>query len=70
MPPIFYMNSASKTICNIVRDLNTAAGQNIACYSIDAGFHVFVFCLLENLNQVKGKLEADSGQMIERLIET
>lgn len=49
MPAIFYMNNTSKLIANTVRDINTENQQNICAYSIDAGFHVFVFTLRENL---------------------
>ena len=45
LPPIFYMNNTSKLIVNIVRDLNAENPHNVAAYSIDAGFHVFVFTL-------------------------
>ncbi len=49
MPAIFYMNNTSKLIANTVRDINTENQKNICAYSIDAGFHVFVFTLRENL---------------------
>lgn len=67
-PPIFYMNQTSKKICSVVRNLNTP--KTIAAYSIDAGFHVFVFTLKENKQKVLLKLNHDVGREIERIIET
>lgn len=67
-PPIFYMNQTSKKICNLVRDLNTP--KTIAAYSIDAGFHVFVFTLKENRSKVLSRINDDVGREIERIIET
>ena len=62
------MNQTSKKICGVVRDLNTH--KTIAAYSIDAGFHVFVFTLKVNAEIVKQKLKMDVGEEIERIIET
>ena len=47
LPAIFYMNQTSKNIVNFVRDINAAQAdkKHILAYSIDAGFHVFLFCL-------------------------
>jgi diphosphomevalonate decarboxylase len=42
-PAIFYMNTTSKNIANRLKDLNHSAARKVAAYSIDAGFHVFVF---------------------------
>ena len=52
MPPIFYMNQTSKLIVQTVHDLNKKHSTNIAAYSIDAGFHVFVFCLKNHHSEV------------------
>ena len=76
MPAIFYMNETSKNIVNCVRDLNrqsTLKGDgNIAAYSIDAGFHVFVFTLKDSLEQVQEGLSASPilSENIERFIVT
>ena len=56
------MNSASRLVVNTVRDINQAEGTNIACYSIDAGFHVFVFTLKQNQDKVKSKIMANASE--------
>lgn len=61
LPAIFYMNNTSKLIVNIVRDLNNENNINIAAYSIDAGFHVFVFTLKEHAEMIKNKIEKEAG---------
>ena len=70
LPAIFYMNNTSKLIVNTVRDLNHEYKQNIAAYSIDAGFHVFVFTLKQNKEVVKSRIETTAGHQLERIIET
>ena len=70
MPAIFYMNNTSRVIVNSVRDVNKQAGRNIACYSIDAGFHVFVFVLKEHVEMVKERICNVVGEQLERVIET
>lgn len=50
------MNQTSKNIVNMVRDINAERGENIAAYSIDAGFHVFLFCLKEHATSLKKRL--------------
>lgn len=70
LPAIFYMNNTSKLIVNTVRDINAEHGQNIACYSIDAGFHVFVFTLVKDVDEVKSKIMTCAGDHLERVIET
>lgn len=72
-PPIFYMNSSSKNIVNLVRDLNRESlaetGQFIASYSIDAGFHVFVFCLNKDRQFVKERILKEESIRLETIIE-
>ena len=67
------MNSSSKNIVNLVRDLNresiNSCGQNIASYSIDAGFHVFVFCLNKDKTRVKERILAEESIRLETIIE-
>jgi mevalonate pyrophosphate decarboxylase len=48
--------------------LNREAGQNVAAYSIDAGFHVFVFCLQQHKPLVMDKL-GSIAERLERIIE-
>ena len=47
LPAIFYMNQTSRNLVNLVRDINAgqADKRNIVAYSIDAGFHVFLFTM-------------------------
>lgn len=42
----------------------------MACYSIDAGFHVFVFVLKEHVEMVREKIVSVIGEQLERVIET
>lgn len=64
------MNNTSRLIVNCVRDLNAEAKENIACYSIDAGFHVFVFTLTKDIEKVKAKIMETVSEQLERVIET
>lgn len=74
LPAIFYMNSTSKNIVNLVRDINAgqADQKNIVAYSIDAGFHVFLFCLKQHCQTVKEKILTNEvvALGLENLIET
>ena len=58
----------------MVRDINAAQAdkKNIVAYSIDAGFHVFLFCMKEHVDIVKGKIEATPiiTRNIQHVIET
>ena len=67
------MNSTSKNIVNLVRDMNResilSSGQKIAAYSIDAGFHVFVFCLNKDKAEVKARILAEESIRLETIIE-
>ena len=54
-PPIFYMNETSRQIIKCCTVLNSK-GDPIVAYSIDAGFHVFVFTLKENAELVKSQV--------------
>ena len=74
IPAIFYMNQTSKNLVNMVRDINASQDDkhNIVAYSIDAGFHVFLFCMQENVQMVKDKIEATPiiTRNLENIIET
>jgi len=50
------MNQTSKHIANVIRDLNAESVTNVAAHSCDAGFHVFVFTMAENVTKVKEAL--------------
>eukprot|EP00347_Sterkiella_histriomuscorum_P012547 403368153 len=77
-PPIFYMNETSKNIIKQCTNLNKQAKNdeqiqsNIVAYSIDAGFHVFLFMLKDHKERVMDAIKADDSVMegIERFIET
>jgi len=66
------MNQTSRHIVNCVRDLNGEQGRNVAAYSIDAGFHVFLFCLKQNADLLKARLQSTAAisENLERIIET
>ena len=49
-PPIFYMNETSRLIIKACTEVNSK--QVRVAYSIDAGFHVFLFTLKENASDV------------------
>lgn len=74
LPAIFYMNQTSKNIVNMARDINSEQGDkgNIVAYSIDAGFHVFLFCLKQNMTAIKKRLFSTPviSENLERVIET
>ena len=55
-PAIFYMNETSRAIIKAVTRVNSSGVK--AAYSIDAGFHVFVFTLDTDAQEV---LQAVSG---------
>ena len=74
LPAIFYMNQTSKNIVNMARDINAEQGNkgNIVAYSIDAGFHVFLFCFKQNLSAIRKRLLSTAviSENLERVIET
>ena len=51
-PPIFYMNETSRQIIKAATAINSASAGPRVAYSIDAGFHVFVFTLKESATDV------------------
>lgn len=69
-PPLFYMNQYSKHIVNLVRDVNSKQTDPLAAYSIDAGFHVMVFTMKENVEKVKSAILECAAIKLEKLIET
>ena len=66
------MNQTTKNIVNMIRDVNAEHDTNVAAYSIDAGFHIFIFCLKNNVEMIRGKLRTTPviSERIERVIET
>ena len=65
-PPIFYMNETSRLIIKTATAFNSHSTR--VAYSIDAGFHVFLFTLKENVGELLSSLSALQG--IDRIIET
>ena len=51
-PPIFYMNETSRLIIKAATAINSASPAPRVAYSIDAGFHVFVFTLKDSAAEV------------------
>lgn len=66
-PPIFYMNETSRLIIKAATALNKASPNTVA-YSIDAGFHVFLFTLKENSQKVLDSVKEIQG--VDKVIET
>mmetsp|Transcript_8498 Transcript_8498/g.14294 ORF Transcript_8498/g.14294 Transcript_8498/m.14294 type:complete len:148 (-) Transcript_8498:37-480(-) len=84
-PPIQYMNSYTRRVIHTCSArINTDAGKPIVAYSVDAGFHIFLFTLSHNLEAVKRSLVEAMGngqaseqepwyqsiEVFERVIET
>ena len=58
MPPLNYMNSNTRRITAVVHRLNKEAGsENVAAYSVDAGFHILLFCLKKDEQRVRSAVE-------------
>ena len=74
MPAIFYMNQTSKNIVNMARDINAeqADKKNIVAYSIDAGFHVFLFCMKQQEDLVLERIRSTKviSDNLEKVIQT
>lgn len=63
------MNETSRLIIKQATALNYASSpNNRVAYSIDAGFHVFLFTIKENLGEVKSAMQGVQG--IDKIIET
>ncbi|ODV88452.1 hypothetical protein CANCADRAFT_148708 [Tortispora caseinolytica NRRL Y-17796] len=56
MPPIFYMNDASRQAIRAVEELNRAAGKTIAAYTFDAGPNCVIYYQQEDEQAVLGLL--------------
>ncbi|CDW88718.1 diphosphomevalonate decarboxylase [Stylonychia lemnae] len=71
-PPIFYINERTKKIIKQALKINKEKGKNIVAYSIDAGFHVFLFIMKEDkefvLNEFKDLIENDMDRLIQTRI--
>lgn len=62
------MNGWSHKICKACRDLNKDG--EVVAYSIDAGFHVFLFTMKENVEMVEERIKQDVSEGLERIIHT
>ena len=67
-PPIFYMNETSRLIIKAATTLNTDPKSPRVAYSIDAGFHVFVFTLKGDAAEVLSTMQKIDG--IDHIIQT
>ena len=71
-PPIYYMNETSRSIIKEATALNKLEGKNIVAYSIDAGFHVFLFVMKDNYERIMTKMTNSPllHDKIDRFIDT
>ena len=69
-PPIFYINDRSKEIIKQATKINNGKGRNIVAYSIDAGFHVFLFMMKEDKEYVLHEFREIIADHLDRVIET
>ena len=61
------MNRHTRTIIKVCQGLNKDG--NVVAYSVDAGYHIFLFTLKEHKGNVKQTVEESSAD-IDRIIET
>ena len=54
-PSISYMNRHTRTIIKVCQGLNKDG--NVVAYSVDAGYHIFLFTLKEHKVNVKQTVE-------------
>ena len=59
------MNSYSHAVCELVTHLNKQSESPYIAYSVDAGFHVFLFTMKENVEKVKQQVEEHDGKTFE-----
>ncbi|OQV21467.1 Diphosphomevalonate decarboxylase [Hypsibius exemplaris] len=64
-PPIFYLNSVSQAIIEMVHIYNQYKGTPTVAYSFDAGPNAFLFTLEDNVNEVAGLISATFSEMID-----
>ncbi|KAF4313565.1 Diphosphomevalonate decarboxylase [Botryosphaeria dothidea] len=62
VPPIFYMDDASRAAVAVVGRINEAAGEVVAAYSFDAGPNAVIFYLHGNRNRVAGVFRSILGE--------
>ncbi|EWC45735.1 diphosphomevalonate decarboxylase [Drechslerella stenobrocha 248] len=57
VPPIFYMNDASRAAVRAVEEINRCAGKKVAAYTFDAGPNAVIYYDEENQDIVLGPLK-------------
>ena len=72
-PTICYMNEYSRQVISLCTKLNREAANNeeMVAYSVDAGSHVFVFTMKDNIEFVMAQLNTlntDDNTIFERII--
>lgn len=67
-PPIFYMNETSRLIIKTATAINAKSELNQIAYSIDAGFHVFLFTPRSNEEAAYGTFSQLPG--VDKVIRT
>lgn len=65
-PPLDYLTAASRAVLEAVRTVNRDAGRAVAGYTHDAGAHVHVFTLADDVATVRPALAAVAG--VERIL--
>ena len=53
-PPCVYMNQTSHAVSSLVHQLNEYFGENVACYTFDAGPNACLFLLEKVRHKIKG----------------
>ncbi|KAK6339080.1 diphosphomevalonate decarboxylase [Orbilia brochopaga] len=63
IPPIFYMNDASRAAVRVVEEINRCAGKKVAAYTFDAGPNAVIYYDESNQNIVLGALKKGTADV-------
>ena len=69
-PPIFYMNSTTKSLISMIHDLNSTHSEPVAAYTVDAGANCFVVTKREYAKFILNTVVEASGIKSEDLNES